>query len=80
MSEAWLPELQAEDQVTGEIRKHGQKLGCEKDANWVLQWEALIYMPEIIINKLISGPYENPLADHFRVKKTSDLLPESTNG
>ena len=68
-----LPELQAEDQVAREIREKGLKEGWE-EIDGVLHREGLPYLPEIIRTEIISRHHDDPLAGHFGVEKTRELV------
>ena len=68
-----LPELQAEDKVAREIREKGLKEGWE-EIDGVLHREGLPYLPEIIRTEIISRHHDDPLAGHFGVEKTRELV------
>lgn len=40
----------------------------------MLHWESLSYLPEIIRTEVISGHHDNPLAAHFGIDKTRELV------
>ena len=68
-----LHKLQAED-------KHARKLRAEQlakdwqDIDGVLYHQGLPYVPEIIRTELISRHHDDPLAGHFGIEKTRELL------
>ncbi len=70
----WLPELQGEDQLAGRIKKQGLNDGWEEDAVGVLQHQGLPYVPEVIRTELISRHHDDPLAGHFGIDKTRELI------
>ena len=45
-----------------------------KDINGVLQYQRLLYVPEIIRSKVISCHYNDPLTGHFGIDKTEELV------
>ena len=68
-----LEELQAEDDQARKIKV--EKLdGNWKDSNKILYHQGLSYVFEIIKTKLISRHHDNPLAGHFSIKKTRELV------
>ena len=65
--------LQAEDGQARKIR--AEKLGGNwEDSDRILHHQGLLYVPEIIRTELISRHYDNPLAGHFSIKKTRELV------
>ena len=68
-----LVELQAED---GQVRKiRAEKLGGNwEDSDRILHHQGLPYVPEIIRTELISRYHDNPLAGHFGIEKTRELV------
>ena len=66
-----LQELQEEDLQTRKIR-------AEKPEGWedtaVLYHQGLPYVPEIIRTELISRYHDDPLAGHFGIEKTRELI------
>ena len=66
---AKLQELDAEAQ---KIRAEG--LDRYEDVDKVLHHQGLPFVPEIIQTKLISRYHNNPLAGHFRIDKTKELI------
>ncbi len=68
-----LPKLQAEDQVTREVRQQGLKEGWE-EVDGVLHHQGLPYVPEVIRTELISRHHDDPLAGHFGIEKTRELI------
>ncbi len=68
-----LPEQQAEDQEARKIREQGLKEGWE-EIEEVLPHQGLPYMSEIVRTKLISRHHNDPLAGHFGIDKTRELI------
>ncbi len=68
-----LLELQEEDQVANKVREQGLKDGWE-DIDRLLHHEGLLYVSEIICKELISRYHDDPLAGHFAVEKTRELV------
>ena len=67
-----LQELQVED-------KQARKTKAEHSEGWddingVLHHQGLPYIPEIIRTELISRYHNNPLASHFGIEKTRELI------
>ena len=60
--------------------KHACKFKAEQlvkdwqDIDGMLHHLGLLYVPEIIRTELISRQHDDPLAGHFGVKKTQELL------
>ncbi len=69
-----LPELHAEDQLAREIKEQGLKYGWEENADGVLHHQGLPYVLEIIRTERISKLHDNPLAGHFEIDKTRELI------
>ena len=69
-----LQELQGEDEESKKVR--AEELGKEgwKDSDGVLLHQGLSYVPEIIRTELISCHYDDPLAGHFGMEKTRELV------
>ncbi len=70
----WLRELQAEDKEARKVREQGLKDGWEENADGVLCHQGLLYMPEIVKTELINKHYDDPLAGHFAIDKTRELI------
>ena len=68
-----LPELQDENEEAKAFRAAGLPEGWE-DVEGVLQYQGLPYVPEIICSKVISHHHDNPLAEHFGIDKTRELV------
>ncbi len=68
-----LPELQAKDQEARKIREQGLTEGCE-EIEEVLQHQDLPYVPKIVRTKLISRYHDDPLAGHFGIDNTRELI------
>ncbi len=69
-----LPELQAKDQEAQKVRKQGLKDGQEENADGVPCHQDLPYVPEIVKTELISRHHNDPLASHFGIDKTRELI------
>ena len=70
-----LHELQAEDEQARKLRAD-QQLGQQgwDNIDGVLHHQGLPYVPEIIRTELISRYHDNPLAGHFDIEKTRELI------
>ena len=67
-----LYKLQAKDE-------QAQKTRAEHSEGWddidgILHYQGLPYIPEIIWTELISRHHDNPLASHFGIEKTYELV------
>ncbi len=69
-----LPELQAEDHEAWKVREQGLKDGWEEYADGVLCHQGLPYVSEVIRTELISRHHDDPLAGHFGIEKTRELI------
>ena len=72
-----LQELQGEDEESGKIRAEGLESGLKEgweDIDGVLHHQGLPYVPEIIRMELISRHHDDPLAGHFGIDKTRELI------
>ena len=67
-----LQELQAEDEQARKTRA-GYSEGWD-DIDGVLHHQGLPYVPEIIWTELISRYHDDPLASHFSIEKTRELV------
>ena len=68
-----LVKLQAEDGQARKIR--AEKLGRNwEDSDRILHHQSLSYVPEIIKTELISRHHDDPLAGHFGIEKTQELV------
>ena len=67
-----LQELQEEDAEAKKIRTEKRKSWEEIDG--VLHHQGLPYVPELIRTELISRHHDDPLAGHFGIKKTRELV------
>ena len=68
-----LVELQTEDGQARKIR--AEKLGENwEDSDGILHHQGLPYIPEIIRTELISRHHDDPLAGHFGIEKTRELV------
>lgn len=45
-----------------------------EDLKKVLYYQKLLYMPKLIRTELISQYFNSPLADHFGIEKTQELI------
>ncbi len=68
-----LPELQDDDKEAMKLRSEGLSEGWE-DIEQVLHYQGLPYVPKVIRSELISRHYDDPLADHFGIEKTCELI------
>ena len=68
-----LPELQDNDEEAIALRAGGLPEGW-KDVERVLQYQGLPYVPEIFRSEVISRHHNDPLAGHFGIDKTSELI------
>ena len=68
-----LPELQDEDEKVKVLRARDLPEGWEK-VEGVLQYRGLSYVPEIIRSEVISRHHNDPLAKHFGIDKTKELV------
>lgn len=80
-----LSELQVKDLQVQKIRsKLGIKLESRLKKDWeeiggVLHHHGLLYVPEIIETKLVSGHHNDLLAGHFGMEKTWKLIAQKYN-
>lgn len=56
-----------------ETNNQGLKDGWE-EINWILYYQNLLYILEIICIELISCYYKNLLPNHFEIEKTRKLI------
>ncbi len=68
-----LPELQDDDKETMKLRSEELPKGWE-DIKQVLHYQGLLYVSKVIYSELISRHHNNPLASHFGIKKTRELI------
>ena len=68
-----LVELQKSDNKAQKIRAEGLKNGY-KEVDGILHHQGLSFIPEAIQTKLISWHHDNPLAGHFDINKTKELV------
>lgn len=64
--------MQAEDAQAKEIRAEAKEGWEEIDG--VLRHEGLPYVPELIRTELMSRHHDDPLAGHFGIEKTRELI------
>ena len=69
----WLPDLQGNNNQAKKLRAAELTEGWE-DIKEVLQYGGLLYIPEIIQLEMISWHHDNPLAGHFGIDKTQELI------
>ncbi len=63
-----------EDQEARRIREQGLKDGWEENADGVLCYQGLLYVPEVVRTKLISRHHDDPLAGDFGINKIRELI------
>ena len=68
-----LQELQSEDKQARKLRAE-QPVKDWQDIEGVLHHQGLHYVPEIIRTELISRHHDDPLAGHFGIEKTRELV------
>ena len=68
-----LPDLQGDDNQAKKLWAAELPEGWE-DIEGVLQYRGLPYIPEIIRSELISRHHDDPLAGHFGIDKTRELI------
>ena len=69
-----LPELQKLDDEVRRIRATRELQDGYKEVDGVLHHQGLPFIPEIIRTELISWHHDNPLAGHFGINKTRELV------
>ena len=67
-----LAELQESDEEAQQIRAEG--LDGYEDVDGVLHHQGLPFVPEVIRTELISWHHDDPLAGHFGIDKTRELI------
>ncbi len=68
-----LSELQDDDKNAKKLSSEGLPEGWE-NIEQVLYYQGLPYIPKVICSKLISRHHNDPLAGHFDIKKTRELI------
>ena len=68
-----LPELQDKDKEAKTLRAAGLPKDWE-NVEEMLWYRELAYVSEIICSKVISHHHDNPLAGHFDIDKTRELV------
>ena len=68
-----LQELQSKDKQARKLRAE-QPVKDWQDIEGILHHQGLLYVPEIIQTELIIRHYNDPLADHFGIEKTRELV------
>ena len=69
----WLPELQGKNQAARKIRQQGLKQGWI-EVKRVLHFQGLPYIAKTIWTELISRHHNDPLAGHFGIERTRELV------
>ncbi len=73
-----LPEPQVEDSHAKKVRagssEEGLKNSWEENADRVLCYQSLLYIPEIMMTELVSRHHDDPLVGHFGIDKTWELI------
>ena len=69
-----LQEHQDEDDQARKVRTKQSGNANWQDVKGILYHQGLLYILEIIRMKLISKHHDNPLAGHFRIEKTRELV------
>ena len=69
-----LQELQNKDDHARRLRAEQLVKDDWQDIDGVLHYQGLPYVPEIIRTELISRHHDDPLAGHFGIKKTRELI------
>lgn len=67
-----LLKLQKSDKEVRKIRT--ERLNRYKDIDGILHYQGLLFISKIIWIKLINRHYNNPLAGHFDINKTKELI------
>ncbi len=68
-----LPELQDYNKEAMKLRSEGLPEGLE-DIEQMLHYQGLPYVPKVIRSELISRHHDDPLAGHFGIEKTRELI------
>ena len=68
-----LPKLQDNDEEVKVLRARGLPEGWE-EVEGVLQYQRLLYVPEIICSEVISHYHDDHLTGHFGIDKTRELV------
>ncbi len=68
-----LSALQKDDKEAMKLSSEGLPEGWE-DIKQVLHYQDLLYVPKVIRSELISRHHDNPLAGHFGIEKTRELI------
>ena len=69
-----LAELQESDKEAWKLRATKKLQEVWTDINRVLYYQGLPFVPEIISTEFISRHHDNPLAGHFGINKTRELI------
>ena len=69
-----LSELQESDKEVRKIRAAEEQKDGYKEVDGVLHHQGLPFVPEVIQTKLISRHHDDPLASHFGIDKTRELI------
>ncbi len=68
-----LPKLHYDDKEAIKLRSEGLSESWE-DIRQVLHYQGLPYIPKVIRSELISRYHDDPLAGHFSIEKTRELI------
>ena len=69
-----LPKLQKLNKEVRSIRAKRELQNGYAEIDRVLHYQGLSFIPEIIQTEIISQHHDNPLAGHFGVNKTRELI------
>ena len=70
----WLAELQESDEKARKIRATKELQEGWEDSDGVLHHQELSFVPEIIWTELMGCHHDDPLAGHFGINKTRELI------
>ncbi len=68
-----LPKLQDDDKEAMKLRSEGLPEGWE-DIEQMLHYQGFPYVPKVICSELINRHHDDPLAGHFGIEKTRELI------
>ena len=69
-----LSELQENNEEAKLLRRAARFPKGWEDVKRVLQYQGLLYVPEIIWSEVINCHHNDPLVDHFGIEKTRELV------
>ena len=69
-----LSELQENDEEAKLLRSSASLSEGWEDVEGVFQFQRLLYIPEIIRSEVLSCHHDDPLAGHFGIDKTRELV------